>query len=184
MALFHICQEALANIAKHAKARHVDVTVWTTAERALLEVRDDGRGFDSEKVKLNIGHGLSNMETRAINAGGEVDISSEPGNGTTVLAWVPFPEPELPGLIVCPESCQAPPLDYNPHMSWDLLGHAWAEKLLQKHIATGEVRHAYLFTGAPGIGRRSLALAFARAINCTQPPSPGEYCGMSRLQAN
>jgi signal transduction histidine kinase len=95
VALFHICQEALANIAKHAKARHVDVTIWTTAERALLEVRDDGRGFDSEKVKLNIGHGLSNMETRAINAGGEVDISSEPGNGTTVLAWVPFPDPEF-----------------------------------------------------------------------------------------
>lgn len=66
-------------------------------------------------------------------------------------------------------------------MSWDLLGHAWAEKLLQKHISTNEVRHAYLFTGAPGIGRRSLALAFARAINCTQPPAPGEYCGLCRI---
>ncbi len=98
LALFHICQEALANIAKHAKAHHVDVTVWTTAERALLEVRDNGRGFDLEKVKLTIGHGLSNMETRAINAGGEVDITSEPGNGTTILAWVPFPEPEFPSV--------------------------------------------------------------------------------------
>jgi signal transduction histidine kinase len=97
LALFHICQEALANIAKHAKASKVDVTVWTTAERALLEVHDDGRGFDSEKVKLTIGHGLSNMETRAVNAGGEVDITSEQGNGTTVLAWVPFPEPEFSG---------------------------------------------------------------------------------------
>lgn len=95
LALFHICQEALANIAKHAKAHHVDVTVWTTAERVLLEVRDNGRGFDLEKVKLTIGHGLSNMETRAVNAGGEVDITSEPGNGTTILAWVPFPEPEF-----------------------------------------------------------------------------------------
>jgi hypothetical protein len=35
------------------------------------------------------------METRAINAGGEVDISSEPGGGTTVLAWVPFPDPDF-----------------------------------------------------------------------------------------
>lgn len=95
LALFHICQEALANIAKHAKARKVEVTVWTTAERALLEVRDDGRGFDSDKVKLSIGHGLSNMETRATNAGGEVDISSDPGQGTTVLVWVPIPEPEF-----------------------------------------------------------------------------------------
>ena len=98
LALFHICQEALANIAKHAKAHKVEVTVWTTAERVLLEVHDDGRGFDAEKVKLSIGHGLSNMETRAINAGGEVDISSEPGEGVTVLAWVPIPEPEFPGV--------------------------------------------------------------------------------------
>jgi signal transduction histidine kinase len=47
-------------------------------------------------VKLTIGHGLSNMETRAVNAGGEVDITSDAQNGTTVLAWVPFPEPEFP----------------------------------------------------------------------------------------
>lgn len=66
-------------------------------------------------------------------------------------------------------------------MSWNLLGHAWAEKLLQKHISNDEIRHAYLFTGAPGIGRRSLALAFARAVNCTQPPAPGEYCASCRV---
>jgi two-component system sensor histidine kinase DevS len=94
VALFHICQESLANIAKHAKAHRVDIVVWCTADRALLEVQDDGRGFDPEKVKLTIGHGLSNMETRAGNVGGDVDITSEPGNGTNVLAWVPLPEYE------------------------------------------------------------------------------------------
>jgi two-component system, NarL family, sensor histidine kinase DevS len=92
IALFHICQESLANIAKHAKAHRVEIVVWKTPDRALLEVQDDGRGFDLEKVKLTIGHGLSNMETRAGNVGGAVDISSEPGNGTSVLAWVPLPE--------------------------------------------------------------------------------------------
>lgn len=66
-------------------------------------------------------------------------------------------------------------------MSWDLLGHEWAEKLLKKHIANNEVRHAYLFAGAPGIGRRSMALSFACAINCTNPPAPGEYCGKCRV---
>ena len=66
-------------------------------------------------------------------------------------------------------------------MTWDLLGHTWAEDLLRRHIATGELRHAYLFTGAPGIGRRSLALEFARAINCTQPPAPGDFCGTCRV---
>jgi len=92
VALFHICQEALANIAKHAKAHHVDIVVWSTPDRVLLEVQDDGRGFDLEKVKLTIGHGLSNMQTRAGHVGGEVDITSEPGKGSSVMAWVPLPE--------------------------------------------------------------------------------------------
>lgn len=88
-ALFHICQEALANVAKHSQARHVDVSLWTTGERSVMEIRDDGKGFEPRKVKLTLGHGLSNMYTRAHNAGGEVEITSEPGVGTTVLTWVP-----------------------------------------------------------------------------------------------
>jgi signal transduction histidine kinase len=94
VALFHICQEALANIAKHAHAHRVDVVVWTTNDRMLMEVRDDGEGFDSAKIHVSIGHGLSNMETRITNVGGEVDITSEPGKGTSILAWVPLPEDE------------------------------------------------------------------------------------------
>jgi signal transduction histidine kinase len=88
--LFHICQEALANIGRHAHARHVAIILWSTRERALLEIQDDGKGFEIGKVLTSIGHGLSNMETRAHNAGGDVDITSESGKGTTVLAWVPF----------------------------------------------------------------------------------------------
>ncbi len=90
LALFHICQEALANAAKHAHAKHVDVNFWTTSDRVLLEVTDDGDGFELDIVKHTIGHGLSNMQTRAQNVGGDVDISSEAGLGSTVLAWVPF----------------------------------------------------------------------------------------------
>lgn len=89
IALFHICQESLANIAKHARASHVNVTLWVTANRVLLEVSDNGRGFDVENIKLTLGHGLSNMQTRARNVGGDVEITSEKGEGTTVLAWVP-----------------------------------------------------------------------------------------------
>mgnify|MGYP000861576044 CR=1 FL=1 len=100
VALFHICQESLANIAKHAKAHHVEIVVWATPDRVLLEVQDDGRGFDLNKVKLTLGHGLSNIETRAANVGGAVDISSEPGKGTSVLAWVPIPLQEFDSLIV------------------------------------------------------------------------------------
>ena len=90
LVLFHICQEALANTAKHAHARHVNISLWTTSDRVLLEVSDDGRGFDLDAVTLTLGHGLSNMQTRAHSAGGEIEITSEAGMGTTILVWVPL----------------------------------------------------------------------------------------------
>jgi len=89
VALFHICQEALANIAKHARATKVEVVVWSTPERVLLEIRDNGHGFELSKTRLALGHGLSNMQTRARNVGGDVEITTEPNDGTIVLAWVP-----------------------------------------------------------------------------------------------
>ncbi len=96
IALFHICQEALANVAKHAYASKVEVMVWTTPDRVLMEVHDDGRGFDPDTVHLALGHGISNMQTRARNVGGDLEITTEPGKGTTIMAWVPYvrdPEP-------------------------------------------------------------------------------------------
>jgi two-component system sensor histidine kinase DevS len=89
MALFHICQEALANAAKHAHAKKVEVTVWTSAERVMLEIQDNGYGFEMERMNMNLGHGLSNMHTRAHHVGGDVEIASIPGEGTSILAWVP-----------------------------------------------------------------------------------------------
>lgn len=55
---------------------------------------------------------------------------------------------------------------YNGFMSWDLIGHRWAVQLLQKHIVSGQVRHAYLFAGPDSIGKRTLAIRFAQALNC------------------
>lgn len=89
LALFHICQEALANAAKHSKAKRVEISLWYTDDRALMEIRDDGKGFNMENQDLRIGHGLANMQTRAASAGGDLDISAAPGEGTTILAWVP-----------------------------------------------------------------------------------------------
>lgn len=89
LVLFHICQEALANAAKHAKAKNVQVAVWTTDDRALMEIRDDGKGFDIDKMQASIGHGLANMQTRAHAVGGDIDISSSFGDGTAILVWVP-----------------------------------------------------------------------------------------------
>jgi signal transduction histidine kinase len=89
LALFHICQEALANVAKHAKAKNVQISLWSTNGRVLMEINDDGNGFDMEKMSTSIGHGLANMQTRARSIGGDVDITSVIHEGTTILAWVP-----------------------------------------------------------------------------------------------
>lgn len=89
MALFHICQEALANIAKHANAGKVTIDLWSTSDRALLEIHDDGKGFELDKANKTVGHGLANMQTRVANVGGDLDIITSPGEGTTILAWVP-----------------------------------------------------------------------------------------------
>jgi signal transduction histidine kinase len=89
MSLFHICQEALANIAKHAKASKVTIDLWTTSDRVLLEISDNGQGFELDKTSKTVGHGLANMQTRVQNVGGDVDITSAPSEGTSILAWVP-----------------------------------------------------------------------------------------------
>ena len=65
-------------------------------------------------------------------------------------------------------------------MTWNIVGHEWAAQLLRGHIARGDVRHAYLFTGPTGVGRRALALQFAQALNCQNPPELGDFCGQCR----
>jgi DNA polymerase-3 subunit delta' len=64
--------------------------------------------------------------------------------------------------------------------NWNLVGHEWAVDMLKKHVANGTTRHAYLFAGAPGLGRRTLALRFAQALNCQTPLHPGIPCGQCR----
>ena len=64
--------------------------------------------------------------------------------------------------------------------NWDLAGHEWAVDMLKKHVIHGTTRHAYLFAGPPGLGRRTLALRFAQALNCQTPVEPGIPCGECR----
>lgn len=89
-ALFHICQEALANIAKHAQAHQAKINLWTAPGRVLLEISDDGVGFDLHQMRMALGHGLANMVTRAHKVGGDIELNSEPGKGTSILAWAPL----------------------------------------------------------------------------------------------
>ena len=64
--------------------------------------------------------------------------------------------------------------------NWNLIGHEWAVDMLKKHVVNGTTRHAYLFAGPPGLGRRSLALRFAQALNCQTPIDAGIPCGQCR----
>lgn len=65
-------------------------------------------------------------------------------------------------------------------MTWEMIGHEWAADLLRGHIATSGLRHAYLFVGPDGIGKRTLALHMAQALSCQSPPEAGGFCGACR----
>jgi len=90
-ACFRIVQEALNNVAGHARARNVEVTL--TAQDLVLEitVSDDGVGFSVERPRAGLG--LLGMGERAKLAGGSLDIESAPDSGTTVRARFPLPSP-------------------------------------------------------------------------------------------
>jgi len=64
--------------------------------------------------------------------------------------------------------------------NWNLIGHEWAVEMLKKHVVHGTTRHAYLFAGPPGLGRRTLALRFAQALNCQTSVEAGIPCGECR----
>jgi len=91
-ACFRIVQEALSNVAGHARARNVEVTL--TAQDLVLEVTvsDDGVGFSVERPRAGLG--LLGMGERAQLAGGSLVIESAPDSGTTVRARFPLPSPK------------------------------------------------------------------------------------------
>jgi DNA polymerase-3 subunit delta' len=64
--------------------------------------------------------------------------------------------------------------------SWGILGHEWAVDLLREHVARQVNRHAYLITGPQGVGRRTLGIRLAQALNCPQPIKPGVPCRTCR----
>ncbi|MFJ2027879.1 sensor histidine kinase [Streptomyces sp. NPDC087897] len=90
--LLRIAAEALSNAARHAKAGRVGVTLSYMGEEVVLDVRDDGQGFDPSALPepgTASGFGLKGMRARAERLAGELTVESEPGLGTAVSARVP-----------------------------------------------------------------------------------------------
>lgn len=86
VSLFRVAQESLTNVAKHAEASRVGVTLSYTGPEVLLDVRDDGCGFANG---LGTGFGLTSMRQRIRGVGGQLQVQSAPGEGTSVSARVP-----------------------------------------------------------------------------------------------
>ncbi len=95
LAAYRTAQEALTNVARHAKCRRVRLTLRNEGEsHAVLEIRDDGLGFDPEAAGARTGSfGLRGLADRALSVGGRLDMASRPGNGTTLTLTLPRKEP-------------------------------------------------------------------------------------------
>jgi len=88
--LYRIGQEALHNLVKHSRAKHASLRLRVDRDALTMEVADDGEGFDPSRSYP--GHfGLPSMRERAQLRGGELQIESRPGEGTTVRVRVPIP---------------------------------------------------------------------------------------------
>lgn len=88
LCLYRVLQEALGNVAKHSNASQVSVETKIVNNELVLEVRDDGKGFDIEKAELDSGLGLLSMRERLNLIEGHLLIISRPGFGTTLRASV------------------------------------------------------------------------------------------------
>jgi len=118
-ALYRVVQEALHNVARHAKATRVDVHLHCSAERVTLTIEDNGIGFDA--TQRSPGLGLVNMQERMLNVGGRLTLESQSGVGTTILA-----EAELAYTpVTLPGPTGAAITSYQPDLSienWAWLG--------------------------------------------------------------
>jgi len=87
-AAFYVAADALGNVARHARARHAGVSLRRDQDAVVLEVVDDGVGYDTATAVGGLG--LRNMRERAFNAGGQLEVTSTPGSGTRLQLRIPI----------------------------------------------------------------------------------------------
>ena len=93
LGIYRVAQEALRNVARHAKASTVELSLALSEGGLLLTITDNGRGFDPGAPARRPSVGHASMRERIRSLGGKLDIQSTPGMGSTVVAWVPIPKP-------------------------------------------------------------------------------------------
>lgn len=104
--IFRILQESMTNVARHARADGIHIGLSVLDDHVLLRVQDDGQGFDALAEGNQPSFGLLGMRERAASLGGRVDVSSQPGQGTTVQACIPLYVPLQPAIVL--------PMGYDP----------------------------------------------------------------------
>jgi PAS domain S-box-containing protein len=90
-AIFRIFQESLTNVARHAHATRVEARIQRENDRIILEVFDNGTGFDPEEAKARHSLGLVGMQERALLLNGEFKVEGVPGSGTAMTLTIPLP---------------------------------------------------------------------------------------------
>jgi signal transduction histidine kinase len=93
---YRIVQEALTNVARHARAKMVQVRLAEKNGELALEVHDDGRGIPADAVASRCAFGLVGMRERAYARGGSFTVGSVPGGGTTVRVVIPLDRRQQP----------------------------------------------------------------------------------------
>ena len=88
LSIYRLVQEALTNAIKYAGARHLVVSLGQAGDTVVVTVADDGRGFDPA-ARGGSGHGLAGMRFRIRSGGGQMQVESAPGRGTTIRASLP-----------------------------------------------------------------------------------------------
>ena len=87
--IFRIVQELITNVIKHAEASEIIVHLTSFEDHINIMVEDNGKGFDPSIIKDNDGMGLASIIKRVEHLGGNVDIDSHSGSGTTVILNIP-----------------------------------------------------------------------------------------------
>jgi len=101
--LYRVAQAALTNVARHAQATRVNVRIRRLPGAIRMEIKDDGKGFQVERVLFAKRHkrlGLIGMRERVEMIGGSIAVESAPGKGTTIRAQIPFNNGQSDGKSV------------------------------------------------------------------------------------